>query len=62
MRQSAEVSAVIKGSALALQILFLACAYMPGVQQPASGALLLISLWFWGFGIGARRCVKRVVP
>lgn len=35
-----------------LQVAFLACSYMPGVSQPAEGALLLISLWFFGLNVG----------
>lgn len=37
---------------LALQLLFLACSYMPGVSQPAKGAMMLISLWFFGLNVG----------
>ena len=41
-----------------LQVIFLACAYMPGVSQPAKGALLLISLWFFGLNVGVACCKK----
>lgn len=26
---------------------------MPGVAQPAKGAMLLASFWFWGVQVGA---------
>lgn len=35
-----------------LQVIFFACAYMPGMSQPAKGALLLISLWLFGLNVG----------
>ena len=36
------------------QIAILACAFMPGVTEPARGALLLMSLWCFGASVGAR--------
>ena len=42
-----------------LQIVFLG-SYMPGVSQPAKGALLLISLWFFGLNVGTAWCKKRI--
>lgn len=53
MSQTTEVARIVKPAALALQVLFLACSYMPGAQQPAKGALVLISLFFCGVCIGA---------
>lgn len=47
------MSVAVRIIALAGQLLFLACAYMPGVGEPARGALLLISLWFFGMNAGA---------
>lgn len=36
------------------QLALLAIAYLPGVSEPAQGALLLTSLWFFGAYLGAR--------
>lgn len=38
---------------LAAQAALAAAALMPGVGQPAKGALLLASFWFWGVRIGS---------
>ena len=49
----------IRVALLGLQILFLGCAYMPGVEQPARGALMLISLWFFGVNTGLAWCARQ---
>lgn len=38
---------------LAVQAALTAAALMPGVAQPAKGAMLLASFWFWGVQIGS---------
>lgn len=43
---------------LALQTVFLACSCMPGVSQPAKGALLLMSLFTFGMNVGIAWCKK----
>ncbi len=43
----------IRTAALAWQVAFLACAYLPGVVQPAKGALLLVVFWLGGVQLGA---------
>lgn len=43
----------IRTAALAGQIAFLACAYLPGVAQPAKGVMLLASFWLCGVQLGA---------
>ena len=45
---------------IVLQVVFLVCSYIPGVSQPAKGALLLISLWFFGLNVGVAWCKKRI--
>ena len=50
----------MNGALLALQVLFLACAYMPGVAQPARGALLLMSLFAFGMNAGIALCKARI--
>lgn len=47
------VAEAVRNIALAGQVLLLACAHMPGVGEPARGAMLLISLWFFGMNAGA---------
>lgn len=42
------------------QLTLLACAYMPGVSEPARGAILLMSLWCFGASLGARFARKGV--
>lgn len=44
---------MVAGFAIA-QIVLLAFAYMPGVAEPARGALLLMSFWCFGAALGAR--------
>lgn len=43
----------VRNAALAGQVSLLACALMPGVAQPAKGAMLLASFWCWGVQVGA---------
>ena len=43
----------VQGVAIAGQLLLLACAYMPGTEEPSRGAMMLISLFFCGLNIGA---------
>lgn len=43
----------VRTAALARQIAFLVCAYLPGVAQPAKGAMLLASFWLFGVQVGA---------
>ena len=43
----------VQGVAIAGQLLLLACAYMPGVEEPARGAMLLISFCLYGLNLGA---------
>ncbi|WP_276869206.1 hypothetical protein [Enorma massiliensis] len=43
----------VRNAAFAGQVSLLACALMPGVAQPAKGAMLLASFWFWGVQVGA---------
>ena len=43
---------------IALQTVFLACSYMPGVSQPGSGALTLMSLFTFGMNVGIACCKK----
>ena len=38
----------VRNAAFAGQVSLTACALMPGVAQPAKGAMLLASFWFWG--------------
>ena len=47
------MAGAVRNIALAGQVLLLACAHMPGVGEPARGAMLLISLWFFGMNAGA---------
>lgn len=42
------------------QLTLLACAYMPGVSEPARGAILLMSVWCFGASLGARFVRKGV--
>ena len=44
---------VVRNIALAGQVLFVVCACMPGMEQPAKGAMFLISFWFFGMNIGS---------
>lgn len=43
----------VRNAAFAGQVSLLACALMPGVAQPAKGAMLLASFWCWGVQVGA---------
>lgn len=47
------MAVAVSGIAFAGQLLLLACAHMPGVAEPARGAMLLISMWFFGMNAGA---------
>lgn len=42
------------------QVALLACAYLPGVSEPARGAFLLMSFWCFGASLGARFARKGV--
>lgn len=50
----------VRNAALAGQVSLLACSLMPGVAQPAKGAMLLASFWFWGVRIGSLLYGKRL--
>lgn len=43
----------VRTAALAGQIAFLVCAYLPGAAQPAKGAMLLASFLLCGVQLGA---------
>lgn len=49
----------MSGAFVIAQTLLLACAYLPGVAQPARGAFLLISFWCFGGMVGSRLAARR---
>ena len=49
----------VRNAVFAGQVSLTACALMPGVAQPAKGAMLLASFWFWGVLIGSLLYEKR---
>ena len=49
----------VRPVSFAAQAALVAAALMPGVEQPAKGAMLLASFWFWGVRIGSLLYGKR---
>lgn len=49
----------MSGLWVVVQISLLACAYLPGVTQPARGAFLLMSFWCFGGMVGSRLAARK---
>lgn len=49
----------VPAMALAAQMALTAASLMPGVAQPAKGAMLLASFWCWGVCLGSLLYEKR---
>lgn len=52
----------VRNAALAGQVSLLACSLMPGVAQPAKGAMLLASFFCCGVVLGSTAYAKRHLP